>query len=107
MEKARKMFHASLLFLPVFMSGLLIHPVYDDNYQPVVELTGLSNSATGEVIKTLRKKETCCSTSCGLCICCTVSFPSSSFLLFSMKSKNLVKSNRIILKLFFEFNLWY
>ncbi|KAG2241217.1 hypothetical protein Bca52824_096801 [Brassica carinata] len=34
MEKARKMFHASLLFLPVFMSGLLIHRVYDEDKQP-------------------------------------------------------------------------
>ncbi|XP_010544541.1 PREDICTED: protoheme IX farnesyltransferase, mitochondrial [Tarenaya hassleriana] len=32
-QKARKMFHASLLFLPVFMSGLLLHRVSDDNQQ--------------------------------------------------------------------------
>ncbi|KAG2326100.1 hypothetical protein Bca52824_008828 [Brassica carinata] len=58
MEKARKMFHASLLFLPVFMSGLLIHRVYDDNHQPVLEVAGSSNSATGhEVMKTQRRKK--------------------------------------------------
>ncbi|KAL0769981.1 hypothetical protein Bca101_035131 [Brassica carinata] len=57
MEKARKMLHASLLFLPVFMSGLLIHRVYDDNQQPVLEVAGLSNSASGEVIQTQRRKK--------------------------------------------------
>ncbi|XP_013634342.1 PREDICTED: protoheme IX farnesyltransferase, mitochondrial isoform X1 [Brassica oleracea var. oleracea] len=57
MEKARKMFHASLLFLPVFMSGLLIHRVYDDNQQPVLEVAGLSNSASSEVIQTQRRKK--------------------------------------------------
>ncbi|KAI4372650.1 hypothetical protein MLD38_010853 [Melastoma candidum] len=30
-QKARKMFHASLLYLPVFMSGLLFHRIIDDN----------------------------------------------------------------------------
>lgn len=29
-EKARRMFHASLLYLPVFMSGLLIHRCSDN-----------------------------------------------------------------------------
>ena len=56
MEKARKMFHASLLFLPVFMSGLLIHRVYDEDKQPVLEVAGLLNSATEEV-KTQRRKK--------------------------------------------------
>lgn len=27
------MFHASLLYLPVFMSGLMFHRVYDDDHQ--------------------------------------------------------------------------
>uniref|UniRef100_A0A1J3G2Y5 Heme O synthase n=1 Tax=Noccaea caerulescens TaxID=107243 RepID=A0A1J3G2Y5_NOCCA len=57
MPKARKMFHASLLFLPVFMSGLLIHRVSNDNKQPLVAEAGLSNSATGEVIKTQKRKK--------------------------------------------------
>ncbi|KAF8087828.1 hypothetical protein N665_0565s0014 [Sinapis alba] len=56
MEKARKMFHASLLFLPVFMSGLLIHRVCDEDKQPVLEVAGLPNSATDEV-KTQRRKK--------------------------------------------------
>nr|VDD16121.1 unnamed protein product [Brassica rapa] len=56
MEKARKMFHASLLFLPVFMSGLLIHRVYDEDKQPLLEAAGLSNSASSEV-KTQRRKK--------------------------------------------------
>ncbi|CAN7007721.1 unnamed protein product [Brassica oleracea var. botrytis] len=58
MEKARKMFHASLLFLPVFMSGLLIHRVYVDNQQPVLEVASLQNSAPGEVKTHRRKKRT-------------------------------------------------
>lgn len=57
MQKARKMFHASLLFLPVFMSGLLLHRVSNDNQQQLVEEeAGLSNSASGEV-KTPRRKK--------------------------------------------------
>lgn len=56
MEKARKMFHASLLFLPVFMSGLLIHRVYDEEKQPVLEVAGLPNSVTDEVKSHRRKK---------------------------------------------------
>ncbi|XP_023730746.1 protoheme IX farnesyltransferase, mitochondrial [Lactuca sativa] len=31
---ARRMFHASLLYLPVFMSGLMFHRIYDD-HQPL------------------------------------------------------------------------
>ncbi|KAI3430131.1 Heme O synthase [Psidium guajava] len=31
MQKARRMFHASLLYLPVFMSGLLFHRLSDDH----------------------------------------------------------------------------
>ncbi|XP_018840344.1 protoheme IX farnesyltransferase, mitochondrial-like [Juglans regia] len=45
-QKARKMFHASLLYLPVFMSGLLLHRlpdnqqlVQEDNSMEVVELS--------------------------------------------------------------------
>ncbi|XP_024987843.1 protoheme IX farnesyltransferase, mitochondrial [Cynara cardunculus var. scolymus] len=30
---ARRMFHASLLYLPVFMSGLMFHRIYDDDHQ--------------------------------------------------------------------------
>ncbi|KAJ9563264.1 hypothetical protein OSB04_008424 [Centaurea solstitialis] len=30
---ARRMFHASLLYLPVFMSGLMFHRIYDDDRQ--------------------------------------------------------------------------
>ena len=30
MQKARRMFHASLLYLPVFMSGLLFHRLSDN-----------------------------------------------------------------------------
>ncbi|KAI3764529.1 hypothetical protein L2E82_14540 [Cichorium intybus] len=33
-SSARRMFHASLLYLPVFMSGLMFHRVYDD-HQPL------------------------------------------------------------------------
>ncbi|KAL5751103.1 hypothetical protein ACOSP7_025706 [Xanthoceras sorbifolium] len=36
-QKARKMFHASLLYLPVFMSGLLLHRITSDNQQCLVE----------------------------------------------------------------------
>ncbi|CAN8318444.1 unnamed protein product [Cochlearia groenlandica] len=56
MQKARKMFHASLLFLPVFMSGLLLHRVSVDDQQPLVG--GLSNLASGEVRTQRRKKRT-------------------------------------------------
>ncbi|CAA0376857.1 Protoheme IX farnesyltransferase [Arabidopsis thaliana] len=56
MHKARKMFHASLLFLPVFMSGLLLHRVSNDNQQQLVEEAGLTNSVSGEV-KTQRRKK--------------------------------------------------
>lgn len=58
MQKARKMFHASLLFLPVFMSGLLLHRVSNENRQQLVEdnEAGLSNSASNEV-KTQRRKK--------------------------------------------------
>lgn len=57
MPKARKMFHASLLFLPVFMSGLLLHRVSNDNQQPLVAEGGLSNSASGQVKTHKRKKK--------------------------------------------------
>lgn len=57
MQKARKMFHASLLFLPVFMSGLLLHRISNDNQQQLlVEEAGLANSVSGEV-KTQRRKK--------------------------------------------------
>lgn len=36
MQKARRMFHASLLYLPVFMSGLLLHRL-SDNEQTMEE----------------------------------------------------------------------
>ncbi|KAK3224699.1 hypothetical protein Dsin_004561 [Dipteronia sinensis] len=36
-QKARKMFHASLLYLPVFMSGLMVHRLTTDNQQCLVE----------------------------------------------------------------------
>lgn len=36
MQKARRMFHASLLYLPVFMSGLLLHRI-SDNEQTIEE----------------------------------------------------------------------
>lgn len=53
MLKARKMFHASLLFLPVFMSGLLLHRVSNDNQQQLIEEeAGLSNE-----VKTLKRKK--------------------------------------------------
>lgn len=52
MQKARKMFHASLLFLPVFMSGLLLHRVSNDNQQQLIEEAGLSNE-----VKPLRRKK--------------------------------------------------
>ena len=32
MHKARKMFYASLLYLPVFMSGILLHRLSDDQH---------------------------------------------------------------------------
>ncbi|GJZ38380.1 protoheme IX farnesyltransferase, mitochondrial [Tanacetum coccineum] len=35
-ETARRMFHASLLYLPVFMSGLMFHRVYNDDHQSLV-----------------------------------------------------------------------
>jgi protoheme IX farnesyltransferase len=45
-QKARRMFHASLLYLPVFMSGLLLHRlpdnqqcVQEDNAERIAELS--------------------------------------------------------------------
>ncbi|KFK37256.1 hypothetical protein AALP_AA4G234100 [Arabis alpina] len=56
MHKARKMFHASLLFLPVFMSGLLLHRVSNENQQQLIQEAGLTNSLSGEVKTPKRKK---------------------------------------------------
>ncbi|KAL3348670.1 hypothetical protein AABB24_022037 [Solanum stoloniferum] len=39
-KDARRMFHASLLYLPVFMSGLLVHRVTESEQQMTVEHTG-------------------------------------------------------------------
>lgn len=36
MQKARRMFYASLLYLPVFMSGILFHRLSDDQQHLVV-----------------------------------------------------------------------
>ncbi|XP_043695434.1 protoheme IX farnesyltransferase, mitochondrial [Telopea speciosissima] len=51
-KNARRMFHASLLYLPVFMSGMLFHRMYDDK-QGLVEtnpdlLVELTSSGTWE-----------------------------------------------------------
>ncbi|XP_050221542.1 protoheme IX farnesyltransferase, mitochondrial [Mercurialis annua] len=43
MQKAKRMFHASLLYLPVFMTGLIIHRRHD-NEQDLAEETELSSS---------------------------------------------------------------
>lgn len=37
MQKARRMFHASLLYLPVFMSGLLFHRLNDNEHEQTME----------------------------------------------------------------------
>lgn len=51
-QKARKMFHASLLYLPVFMSGLLLHRRTIDNQECLVEdnpkIIELSSSSESE-----------------------------------------------------------
>ena len=44
-EKARRMFHVSLLYLPVFMSGLLIHRP-PDNQLLMVEDSNLAESSS-------------------------------------------------------------
>ncbi|KAJ9680418.1 hypothetical protein PVL29_019676 [Vitis rotundifolia] len=54
-QKARRMFHASLLYLPVFMSGLIVHRVTDnqqglvqDNSEKTVELSSSSGTLEQE-----------------------------------------------------------
>lgn len=54
-QKARRMFHASLLYLPVFMSGLIVHRVTDnqqglvqDNSEKMVELSSSSGTLEQE-----------------------------------------------------------
>ncbi|KAL1295599.1 hypothetical protein HN51_056453 [Arachis hypogaea] len=51
-EKARRMFHASLLYLPVFMSGLLIHR-RSDNQQPLEDnaTSFVKSSSSAETIE--------------------------------------------------------
>lgn len=54
-QNARRMFHASLLYLPVFMSGLIVHRVTDnqqgliqDNSEKTVELSSSSGTLEQE-----------------------------------------------------------
>lgn len=46
-QKARKMFHASLLYLPVFMTGLLVHRL-PDNEQCIKEDNSVEISSFSE-----------------------------------------------------------
>ncbi|XP_010508285.1 PREDICTED: protoheme IX farnesyltransferase, mitochondrial-like [Camelina sativa] len=55
MHKARKMFHASLLFLPVFMSGLLLHRVSNDNQQQ--QLVAEEEAGLSKEVKAPRRKK--------------------------------------------------
>ncbi|KAF6135557.1 hypothetical protein GIB67_015410 [Kingdonia uniflora] len=54
-KNARRMFHASLLYLPVFMSGLLFHRITDNDEQLLTE-TSLDNIMEIESLKE-RKSE--------------------------------------------------
>ncbi|KAI4334661.1 hypothetical protein L6164_013379 [Bauhinia variegata] len=62
-EKARRMFYASLLFLPVFMSGLIIHRRSDnkefslDNANSFAELSGMEFSVQKQKTKEKRPTE--------------------------------------------------
>lgn len=63
-QKARKMFHASLLYLPVFMSGLLFHRLTDnqqslaeEDSEKIVELSSSSESVPDESDDMNRKKK--------------------------------------------------
>ncbi|XP_030459013.1 protoheme IX farnesyltransferase, mitochondrial [Syzygium oleosum] len=51
MQKARRMFHASLLYLPVFMSGLLFHRV-SDNHQDLSESRSLKYNELSSSLET-------------------------------------------------------
>lgn len=63
-QKARKMFHASLLYLPVFMSGLLFHRLTDnqqslpeEDSEKIVELSSSSETVPVESEDMNRKKK--------------------------------------------------
>ncbi|KAJ7979157.1 protoheme IX farnesyltransferase, mitochondrial-like [Quillaja saponaria] len=56
-EKARRMFHASLLYLPVFMSGLLIHRQSDNEQSIMVEETKSSVDLSACTETLLQKNE--------------------------------------------------
>ncbi|PWA43381.1 Protohem IX farnesyltransferase [Artemisia annua] len=51
-ETARRMFHASLLYLPVFMSGLMFHRVYNDDHQSLVAENTKDNMVTSQTTTT-------------------------------------------------------
>lgn len=51
-ETARRMFHASLLYLPVFMSGLMFHRVYNDDHQSLVAENTKDNMVTSQTSTT-------------------------------------------------------
>ncbi|XP_027366195.1 protoheme IX farnesyltransferase, mitochondrial [Abrus precatorius] len=55
-EKARRMFHASLLYLPVFMSGLLIHRRSDDQQFIEDKVKGFVKSSSSVEISELEDK---------------------------------------------------
>ncbi|KAE8728059.1 Protoheme IX farnesyltransferase [Hibiscus syriacus] len=61
-QKARRMFYASLLYLPVFMSGLLFHRLYDDqqsvvgNPNRIVELLSFPEEVTANGKDDRKKK---------------------------------------------------
>ncbi|KAL7120841.1 hypothetical protein ACP275_02G146900 [Erythranthe tilingii] len=59
-KNARRMFHASLLYLPVFMGGLLVHRVYDNQHSATVDNNSdkfISLSSSSEIEQaTLKKK---------------------------------------------------
>lgn len=63
-KDARRMFHASLLYLPVFMSGLMFHRVSNseqslaaENTQSIVELSSTSNAFEQEIENTDRQNK--------------------------------------------------
>ncbi|KAJ7957276.1 protoheme IX farnesyltransferase, mitochondrial-like [Quillaja saponaria] len=56
-EKARRMFHASLLYLPVFMSGLLIHRQPDNEESLMVDETESSVELASCMETLLQKSE--------------------------------------------------